>query len=81
MGDEISHSADRTTYTIVNKNYNGIQHSGSTLDITIQGTASGGTVPTATAILKNMKNDGFTVPPVANSEYHTHITPDVTSGF
>ena len=69
MGDEIRHSADNKIYYIVNKNYNGIQHNGTTLDITIQGTASGGSAPTATAVLKNLGQDGFTVPPLPNSKF------------
>ena len=68
MGNEIKHSADNRAHYITSKSYNGIQHSGTSLDITIRGTASGGSAPTATAVLKNMGDDGFTVPPLANSK-------------
>ena len=66
MGNEIKHSADNRVHYITSKSYNGIQHSGNSLDITIRGTVSGGSTATATAVLKNMGDDGFTVPPLPN---------------
>ncbi|XP_063408599.1 endoglucanase G-like [Mytilus trossulus] len=68
MGTEIRHSADNKVHYIVNLEYDGIQHAGTTFDITVRGTAAGGSAPTATAILKNMGIDGFTVPPIINSD-------------
>lgn len=68
MGIEIKHSPDNRVHYITSQSYNGIQHSGTSLDITIRGTASGGSAPTATAVLKNMGDDGFTVPPLPNSK-------------
>ena len=68
MGNEIKHSADNRVHYITSKSYNGIQHSGNSLDITIRGTASGGSAPTATAVFINMGDDGFTVPPLPNSK-------------
>ena len=61
------HGALPMFYRLINKNYNGILRAGATLDIPIQGTAIMN-IPTANGTLKNMRIDGFTVKPVANSE-------------
>jgi len=37
MGDVISHSADNTQFTLVNKQHNGILHKGDTLHIQMFG--------------------------------------------
>jgi hypothetical protein len=68
MGDEVKHSADNKVHIIVNKGHTGVQHTGNTLDITVQGEYSGSKAPSATAVLHNMGDDGFTVPPLPNSK-------------
>jgi hypothetical protein len=68
MGDEVKHSADNKVHIIVNKGHTGVQHNGNTLDITVQGEYSGSKAPSATAVLHNMGDDGFTVPPLPNSK-------------
>lgn len=68
MGDEVKHSADNKVHIIVNKGHTGVQHTGDTLDITVQGEYSGSKAPSATAVLHNMGDDGFTVPPLPNSK-------------
>ena len=68
MRNEIKHSADYRVHYITSKSYNGIQHSGYSLDVTLRGTACGGSAPTATTVFINMGDDGFTVPPLPNSK-------------
>lgn len=68
MGDEVKHSADNKVHIIVNKGHTGVQHTGDTIDITVQGEYSGSKAPSATAVLHNMGDDGFTVPPLPNND-------------
>lgn len=70
MGDEIEHTSDNTGHTLVNRRHTAVQKIGDTLDITVQIEYSG-TKPTATAVLKNLGIDTFTVPPLPNSRYFT----------
>ena len=67
MANEVSHSADNKVWTFVNKPHTAIAHPGGVLDFKIGGKFTGGSPPTATAVLKNFGDDGFTVPPVPNS--------------
>ncbi|XP_063408594.1 endoglucanase E-4-like [Mytilus trossulus] len=68
MADEVTHSADKKVWTFVNKPHTAIAHTGGSLDFKIGGKFSGSSPPTATAILKNFGDDGFTVPPVPNTD-------------
>ena len=84
MGDEVKHSADNKVHIIVNKGHTGVQHTGNTLDITVQGEYTGSKAPSATAVLHNMGDDGFTVPPLPNSKsdlYNYIMDSNMTSFF
>jgi len=68
MATAFNHSADNKVWIFLNMPHTAIGHKGGVIDFKVGGKFAGSSAPQGTAVLKNLGNDGFTVPPVPNSE-------------